>query len=248
MLELIIFILGLVFGSFYLVVGLRRPLNKGIVKHDSECDNCQVKLKWYELIPVISFVIQRGKCRSCQTKISSLNIIIELLTGFLFLVGYLLYGIRYEFFVFLIISSLFVIILVSDLKYLIILDGPLIIFSIIYIILTYYYFDIILVLQKLAMGITMFTIMYLIKLLGDTLFKRESLGGGDIKFAFLIGLIIGARLGLVSLVIASVIALPFAIVLSRKKEKEIPFGPFLSLSLIIVFVYGDYILSFLNSI
>lgn len=248
MFEVLIFILGLIFGSFYLVVGLRRPLNKSIVKHDSHCDSCKEKLNWYELIPVFSFIIQKGKCRNCNTKIPISTILIELLTGVLFLTGYLLYGLHFEFFVFLIISSLFVIICVSDFKYLIILDGPLIIFSIIYIILSIIYLGIITTLKYAAMGVTMFTIMYLIKILGDILFKRESLGGGDIKFSFVMGLIVGARLGLVALVIASIIALPVALVLSYKNEKEIPYGPFLALALIIVFVFGDYILTFLNTI
>lgn len=248
MIAVLILILGLLFGSFYLVIGLRRPLKKSIINHDSHCDNCYKYLRWYELIPVFSYLIQGGKCRECHTKISTTNILVELLTGVLFLFGYLIYGLSFEFYTFLIIVSLFVIILISDLKYFIILDGPLVLFSFLYIILSFIYLDIKTSFLSIAMGVLMFTIMYLIKILGDILFKRESLGGGDIKFSFLMGLIVGAKLGLIALFIASIIALPFAILYTSRKEKEIPYGPFLAFSLIIVFIFGNHILNLLNMI
>ena len=68
--ELLIFVIGIVLGSFYLVVGTRLPLKENIITGRSRCDSCKTVLKWYELIPVVSFVIQRGKCRTCNKKIS----------------------------------------------------------------------------------------------------------------------------------------------------------------------------------
>ena len=85
-------ILGLVFGSFYLVVATRLPEEKSIIKPGSHCDNCNHELKWYELIPVISYMLQKGKCRSCGAKIPFLTVIIELITCAAFVLPYYLYG------------------------------------------------------------------------------------------------------------------------------------------------------------
>ena len=118
-------VLGLVFGSFYLVVATRLPEEKSIIKPGSHCDNCQHMLSWYELIPVISYVIQKGRCRSCGAKIPVLTVIIEIITALAFTISYYLYGFDYKFFVAIIIFSLTIIIFISDFKYYIINDGPL---------------------------------------------------------------------------------------------------------------------------
>ena len=81
---LYLFIAGLVLGSFYTVVGLRGPLNKSIIKPRSHCENCNHQLSWYELIPVLSYIIQKGKCRCCNQKISIIYPLIEILCGFCF--------------------------------------------------------------------------------------------------------------------------------------------------------------------
>ena len=59
------FILGTILGSFYLVVGTRLPKDEDVIKSRSKCDSCQKKLKWYNLIPIFSYIFQKGKCSSC---------------------------------------------------------------------------------------------------------------------------------------------------------------------------------------
>ena len=90
-----LFIVGIIFGSFYNVVADRLPNNESIIKPRSHCPNCNHVLKWYELIPLISFIIQRGKCRKCYYKMSIWYFLSELLTGLLFCLSYYLFGFSY---------------------------------------------------------------------------------------------------------------------------------------------------------
>ena len=105
---IMIFIFGLVLGSFYNVVGYRLPNNMSIAFPASHCTNCNHKLKWYELIPVISYIFLRGRCTKCKERISIFYPFFELLTGILFLISYLIFGIYIK----LVISLIFVSILI----------------------------------------------------------------------------------------------------------------------------------------
>lgn len=243
------FLIGLVMGSFFTVVGLRVPLNESIISPRSHCDNCKKTLKWYELIPLISWIIEGGRCSKCHSKISVFYPIVELLTGFLFALSYRLYGISYEFFAMLVISSLLIVILVSDFKYLVILDIPLIISSILILILKWYYFGLKTLIFSLISGLVLFLFMFIIKFIGDKIFKRESLGGGDIKLAIFFGFTLGIRLSFMSLVLGSFLAFPYALYyVIKSKEKEIPFGPFLMIGMLIIFLLQSLISNFINLI
>ena len=237
MIYVYLFILGAVFGSFYTVIGMRRPLNQSIVRPASHCEYCQHKLKWYELIPIISFIIQKGKCRKCEEKLSLMYPLIETLSGILFALSFKIYGFSYNTLIMLCISSLLIIIFVSDFKYYIILDGPLVIFELLILIIKYLNGGLKEVLLGLGFGLLMMGVMILIKLFGDKVFKRESLGGGDIKLAMIMGTVLGFKLGLVALILSSFIALPYACyVLLKNKGDEMPLGPFLITALLIVFI------------
>ena len=120
--SIVVFIYGLLFGSFFNVVGYRLPNGLSIIKPGSFCPKCNHSLKWYELIPVFSFIIQKGKCRKCGCRISLFYPLIELLTGILFLISYLVFGFSIEFILSILISSFLVIVIVSDFSYLVIPD------------------------------------------------------------------------------------------------------------------------------
>ena len=116
---IILFICGAILGSFYLVIGTRLPLKENVITGRSRCDYCKKPLQWYELIPLVSFLLQGGKCRHCGKKISVDHLLMEIITGLLFLVGYLYYGITIKLGIFLVIVSVALIIFVSDFKYMI---------------------------------------------------------------------------------------------------------------------------------
>ena len=170
---LIIFILGLIFGSFYNVVGLRLPNHESIVKPGSHCPKCNHKLAWYENIPVFSYLFLDGKCKACGKSISIMYPLIEILTGVLFLIDYLVFGFGENFLIGLVLSSLVVIIFVTDSKYMIILDSPLIISTILILIIKFCYHGISAVLTSLLSAFIVFGTMYLIMLLGNFLFKKD---------------------------------------------------------------------------
>lgn len=244
-----IFVLGLLFGSFYNVVGMRLSNNESIVFPGSHCPKCNHKLSWYENIPVLSYILLRGKCKGCHSSISVWYPAIELLTGLLFLISYYTFGFSVELIISLIISSLVSIVFVSDINYMIILDSPLVVSSIL-ILLT----KLLLVsprdaLVSLFSGLFIFVVMYMIMLLGNFLFKTESLGGGDIKLSFVAGLVLGPKLGIFYIVLGAFLAFPYAIYITiRNKNNMIPFGPFLVMSILIVYLNYNFFIEFINTL
>mgnify|MGYP004574502159 FL=1 len=242
-----IFIIGTIMGSFFNVVAHRLSNNESIIKPGSHCENCNHLLKWYELIPIISFLIQGGRCRQCHTKLSWWYPLIEIITGLFYLFSYLYFGLSYDFFISLVISSVLVITCITDFNYLIILDEPLIVGSILIIIIKFLQGGIIDTLIAILSGLLLFFFMLLVKILGDKAFKRESLGGGDIKLSFFIGLSLGYKLAFVNLVLASLLTLPIAFYyLIKYRDREVPFGPFLIISNFIIFVFASPILEFID--
>lgn len=242
-----IFIIGTIMGSFFNVVAHRLSNNESMIKPGSHCESCQHLLKWYELIPIISFLIQGGRCRQCHTKLSWWYPLIEIITGLFYLFSYLYFGLSPDFFISLVISSVLVITCITDFNYLIILDEPLVIGSIIIIIITLITSGLVDTLIAILSGLLLFFFMLLVKILGDKAFKRESLGGGDIKLSFFIGLSLGYKLAFVNLVLASLLTLPIAFYyLVKYKDREVPFGPFLIISNFIIFVFASPILEFID--
>lgn len=244
------FIFGTILGSFYNVVGYRLPRGESLIKPRSHCTNCNHVLTPIELIPILSFLIQGGKCKNCKQKISWFYTIFEFLTGILFVISYIIFKNNIlDLLVALTFISMIIIIFVSDYHYLIIPDSVLIFFGIVL------FIELIIkngfngVYMPLINGLISFASMYLIKLLGDFLFKRESMGGGDIKLMFVIGMVIGFPEALFSIFVGSLIGLPLAlIVLLKNKDHIIPFGPLLGIgSLIILFTQFD-VMQFLNSL
>ncbi len=235
---ILFFMIGTIFGSFYHVVGYRLPKGESIVnpKH-SYCPNCGKQLAWYELIPIVSYVIQFGKCRNCHHTISIFYPFIEFVTGLLFAVCYYSFGISYDLIIALTLVSLFSIVIVSDLNYMIIPNE--VIFACAFIILVVNFFNLGIKdgFLQLGSGLITFLVMYLIMLLGSFLFKREALGGADVKLMLIAGLVLHPVLGIFVIFIASCIALPVSILIYLiSKEHMIPFGPFLVAGILLLFL------------
>ncbi|HHW69485.1 MAG TPA: prepilin peptidase, partial [Tenericutes bacterium] len=225
------FLLGTIFGSFYNVVGYRIPKGESIVSPSSHCPNCNHFLKPVELIPIFSYFIQGGKCKNCKIKISLFYPIFEFLCGILFVLCFVVFGISYELIIALTFISMMIIIILTDYYYMIIPDSVLIVFTILLAIETILIKGIAILLTSLSNALIAFIIMFLIKVLGDKIFKKEAMGGGDVKLMFVFGFIIGWQMSIISIVFASFIALPVSIyILYKKKTNVIPFGPFLCIS------------------
>ncbi len=169
-----------------------------------------------------------------------LNLFIGVVNALIFLISFYTFGISYEFFASLIVAGLVFIIFISDFKYMIILDSPLIIGGIIILALRWHFYGFQNMGVHILSGLILFLVMLGIGIIGKKIFKREALGGGDIKLAGIIGIILGLKLGLVAIILSSLLALPYAIgAILLNRDSEVPFGPFLIASMAIVFIFID---------
>ena len=244
---IIFFILGTVMGSFLYVVATRLSQDKSIISPPSHCDVCNHKLAWYELIPILSYIFLGGKCSKCHTKLPISYVLVELISGILYSVCYHVFGLNLDLVVALIFTSTIITIIVSDIEYMIILDEVIAVAAIVIIILELIFFGLEYTADKIIAGILAFVTMYVIKLIGDKLFKRESMGGGDIKLMFLFGIVIGYPLCICDIFLATFIAFPVAVyTLFSRKDNLIPFGPFLAMAAILIHISKVDISEILN--
>ncbi|MEK4228874.1 prepilin peptidase [Solibacillus sp. FSL H8-0538] len=233
------FIFGLVFGSFYNVVGLRVPKKESIVSPPSHCTNCNRRLTALDLIPVFSYLFLRGKCRNCGVKISPIYMVTELGTGVLFAFAYWQIGWQPELAVALLFISLLVIINVSDIAYMLIPNKILLFFAPLLMIARIFapldpWWD-------SALGAVIgFGILLLIAIISN-----GGMGGGDIKLFFVIGLVLGTMHTLLTLFLASVIGMVVGIIVlkvrGQGRKTPVPFGPSIALAAVLVYFYGNSI-------
>lgn len=236
---LIIFVFGTVIGSFYNVLGYRLPKKESIVFPSSHCPNCNHQLNFFDLFPIFSYIFLKGKCRYCKQKISIIYPLIELLTGILFVISYHIFGFSIEFAIALIFSSVAVITIVSDTRYMIINDEILIIGSIAILILTFIDKGLNVTLDKFFQGLISFGLFFIIKLAADYSFKKEAMGGGDVKLMFVIGIVTSAPMSFITLCFSSFVAFPYAIyIYFSKKENILPLGPFLCIAALLIYFSG----------
>lgn len=230
------FVIGCLFGSFYNVVGLRIPNGESIVFPASHCTRCGHSLKWYELFPIFSYIFLKGRCLNCKEKISIMYPLIETFTGIIFAVSYYSFGFSYELLLSLTIASLLVIVIVSDINYMIIPDSFIIIPAIIIIMINFLQKGFVDGVISIGYGVISFVILYIIMLIGSKIFGKECLGGADIKLFFVVGIIFPPLISMLVLIIACFIAFPISLVLYFKnKENIIPFGPFIVISILLVY-------------
>lgn len=250
---ILFFVLGLIFGFIFTNIGYRLPIDKSLLEK-SKCDCCNHTLSFKEKIPVISYFLQKRKCRYCLQKISVMYIIFELLTGILFALIYLRFSNYTNTYINIALALVFIstliIIMISDIKYMLIPDELLIVSSSLVIVLRIFLGFIseeitglldagYMIMFMLLDAAIMFAIMFVIKKLGDILFKKESLGGGDVKMMAFVSLLIGYKLSIIVIFLASFIALPFSIYNAYKKsEIMLPFGPYLAIATIILYIFN----------
>lgn len=244
------FIVGTCLGSFYNVLGLRVPNKESIIKPRSHCPNCGHTLSVLELIPIISFLCLKGKCKNCKENISPLYPFNELFCGILFAVSFYSWGFSLELIVALAISSFLCMVIASDLTYLVIPDGFIVTIGLIISIVRFIQYGLVDGLVCLGFGLFSFGLMYLIMIFGSKIFHKEAMGGADVKLMFIVGLVtapifsqvttgelfLNILMPLLVIVIASVLALPSSLYLyAKQQENVIPFGPFLVVGLLIVY-------------
>lgn len=238
MIMLSLFILGTILGSFYMVVAERIPRGESIISPPSHCDKCMHRLTPIELIPIFSYIIQGGKCKNCKAKMSIFYPLYEIIVGILFVLCYLVFGLSLKLIIAITFVSMLTIIVLSDIEYMIISDGVLIVSSIFLMVEMYFIYGLKYLGISILNGLIAFAAMFLLRLLGNFIFKKDTMGGGDIKLMFLFGLVLGYDMALFSIFLAAFVGLPISLIMIKKcKDHIIPFGPFLSIGALIILLF-----------
>ncbi len=246
LLSFLIFIIGVFIGSFLNVIILRLPAGESIIIPPSYCPYCTKKLKYYDLIPVLSYLFLGGRCRYCRAEISIQYPAVELLTGFLFSLMYFKYGFSLQLFIYILLVSLLIIVSFIDYKYKIIPNEITYTFIITGFILSLF-FNHITFLNSL-LGILLPAGLFLL----IALIYRRGMGMGDVKLIALIGAFIGWKYTLLGIFLASLIGSVIGLVLIVSgiisRETRIPFAPFISLGTLLSILYGQEIVRFYLSL
>ena len=243
--TIIVFVYGAVVGSFLNVVILRLPEEgESIAFPASHCPKCQTDLHWYENIPVLSFLVLRGRCRTCKTSISIQYPMVELAMGLLSVFLYSRFAISTSFFVYFIYVAALLIIIVIDLYHQIIPDVislPGIIYGVLAsFILPFGSWQDSLIGLLVGGGI-----FYLIALGYYLATKRQGMGGGDIKLLAMIGALQGFQalpfVIFCSSLLGSIIGIGAMVVQKKGGQTRIPYGPFLATASLLYLFFSEQI-------
>ena len=242
----LIFILGLIVGSFSNVCIYRIPRNESIVYPASHCPKCRSNISPKDNIPLLSYILLKGRCRNCKSKISIQYPVVEFLTGFIYLIIYLIYGLSIQTLIYIILSSALIIIAFIDLNEQIVPDVISLPGIVLGLILSFFVSYISFV--NSALGVLVGGgIILIIGLAGSAIFKKEAMGGGDVKLAAMIGAFLGWRYIIISLFLGFFLGALAGIILilSKIKSREdvVPFGPFIVLGSFITLLWGEKIVS-----
>lgn len=237
---LLFFLLGLLLGSFFNVVGLRLPLQQIFTNDRSRCPTCKQTLSWFELIPILSFIIQTGKCHHCKTRISFIYPVIEGITGVLFAYSFVLVGIQLELLITYMLISMLMIILVTDITYMLIPNRVLLFFIPFLLILR--------ILEPLDpwWSAPVGSVIGFLLILIIILVSRGGMGAGDMKLFAILGFVLGVENILLTFFLACVLGALIGLLLlllkKIKRKQTVPFGPFIIVGALLAYFHGNEII------
>lgn len=240
----IVFIFGLMWGSFANVVILRLPNGESVVRPRSRCPKCSTAIKWYDNIPVVSWLILRGRCRQCETSISARYPLVEFLTGLVFALIYLKYGQSWITLEYIIFAWGLIVVSFIDLDHMILPD----VFTLSGIVIGLVGAAVnpersfVSALAGMLMG---GGFLWLIAYLYLLFRKEEGMGGGDIKLLAWMGAVLGWTsipfIILGSSIAGSIVGLVLAARTKAGLKSTIPFGPYLALAALVYMLGGEQI-------
>lgn len=250
-LGILIFIFGLIMGSFFNVCIYRIPREESVIKPRPQCISCGKHLRVIDLLLVLSFIFLKGRCRYCREKISLRNIVVELLTGLVYVSLFLRFSLSVDFISAIFLMSVLIVVFFIDLYNKIIPHGLTLIGMAGGLILTLFnFFNPSEVFENTKwwyhlVGILPGSgILFLVALIGIVIYKSdEGMGMGDVYIFAPIGLFLGWKLCMLNLVLSIFIAGFISVILlifRRKNRKDtIPFGPFIVIGTFIVLMWGN---------
>ncbi len=248
LLSIIIFLYGIVIGSFLNVLIYRIPKKENIATKRSHCMECGYQLKWYELIPIFSYLFLKGRCRKCGARISVQYPIIEAVNGILYVLLFLKYTLTDNM---TIVTLLLYCLLFSALLALSVID-----FRTFEIPVGFNIFILILGIARVATDYRNW-LLYVIGMVSVSLFllaifaitKGRGIGGGDVKLMAATGLLLGWKLNLLGFVIGCILGAVIHLIRMRvsKEGRTLAMGPYLSAGVAISIFFGDFILNWYMS-
>ena len=235
-LGVLFFLFGLAMGSFLCVCIDRLPGNKSIVRPPSYCEACGHKLSVLDLVPVLGYLVLRGRCRYCRAKIPYTVLLVELATGLLFVLFWYYYRLSPEFAFSLIYSCFFVVIFFIDIKHYLVLNKviyPAIVIALIIAAATQYRDIATPLLGGLMGGVIPFLIALIVP---------GGMGMGDVKLGVFIGIIVGWPhvfiFWIISVMMGGVFGIGLLLAKKKGRKESIPFAPFMVTGGILTMLYG----------
>lgn len=243
--TIIIFLYGLLIGSFLNVCIYRIPKGESIAFPPSHCPTCNMNLRWYNLIPVISYAYQGGRCGNCREKISLQYPIVELLNAVLYLLIYIKYGLTLDFYFYAIIFSVLLVITFIDLNEMIIPDILVVIIvgmTIIYKLAGYIIYKHPPHLLDSLGGLVLSALLFIIIIV----VSKGGMGTGDVTLIASLGFILGVQnilwAILLSFILGAIISIFLLVTKIKGRKDPIPFGPFIILGFMIIVLWGEGLL------
>lgn len=238
-LYVVIFLYGIVIGSFLNVCILRIPLKESIAKRRSHCMNCGYQLAWYDLVPLFSYLFLHGKCRKCKTHISLQYPLVEALNGVLYVLVFLVNGWSIDSVIYCLLTSALIVLSVVDFRtYEIPFGINLFILALGLIHLVFHLGD------WVDYGIGLLAVSGFLWILYQ-LSKGAAIGGGDVKLMGAAGLLMGWKLSVLAFLLGCILG--SVIHLIRMKfsgaEHRLAMGPYLSAGIFIAVLWGDRFLN-----
>ena len=235
-------LVGLMFGSFLNVCTLRWPSDESVVSPPSRCPGCGTRIRWYDNVPVLSYLLLRGKCRSCGAGISIQYPMIELATGLIWAGSFLQHGFSVESARGAVFLTLLLGIAVTDARFYIIPDQFSLGGGILGLVLAPLPGGLTLVEALLGAGVG-FGVLWGVAKLGRWLFKKEAMGGGDLKMMGMVGAFLGIPGVLLTLFLGAFFGSIVFGPISWKTGKLVPFGIFLAVGASVSYGWGETIIS-----
>ena len=238
LLYVMIFLFGIVIGSFLNVCIYRMPKKEDIVKINSHCMSCNYKLKWYDLVPIFSYICLGGRCRKCKTKLSIQYPLIEGLNGILYVLVFLVNGVTIESLLYCLMFSALLTLSVIDFRTYEIPFGInlfILTLGLIRVALDYRNF-----LDYLIGFLSVSGFLYLLFLIT----KGRGIGGGDIKLMAVSGLMLGWKCNILALAIGCIVGSIIHIIRMKvsKEDHVLALGPYLSVGIMIAALWGEDLL------
>ena len=251
MMELGVFFLGAIIGSFLSVCIYRLPRNQSIVTPRSACPECRETIGWYDNIPLLSFLLLKGRCRNCRTSIPFRYPIVEIINGLGYLAIYWRFGSSWLALAYGVLVSALIVIAWIDWDHFIIPDAMTIPGIAIGVILSAWILPV--GLLNSLIGVVMGGgILLLLAWVSPFLFGKEGVGGGDIKLLAMVGAFLGWQDALATLMIASCVGALVGVALlaggTLKRGQYIPFGPYLAFGAVVSLLYGTQIVAWYGGV